>query len=258
MTEFVDQVNADRSAMDNYASRVDGLGAPGDMGHAQNALELVYELRSSAMNEIADKMSTALGDVGAEQGDAAIARQMQKLLGRRRPLRERSCGRKSTACSPTTGSKAATCRKASSSPTGPSGSKKSDVSSRARLGQRLDRSGHARRPRPRPERRQHQRHRTAAKERPAVAGRRNRRSRSRRSKTRANRPRTASTSRSRSTATDTRRARIEASAPAKRRPSTIPLTPAPRGEVTLEVKVDTVPGEQVSENNEASYTVVFE
>ena len=38
----------------------------------------------------------------------------------------------------------------------------------------------------------------------------------------------------------------------------IPLTPTPSGEVTLEVKVDTVPGEQVSENNEASYTVVFE
>ena len=30
------------------------------------------------------------------------------------------------------------------------------------------------------------------------------------------------------------------------------------GETTLEIKVDTVPGEQVSENNEATYTVVFE
>ena len=38
----------------------------------------------------------------------------------------------------------------------------------------------------------------------------------------------------------------------------IPLTPAPTGEATLEVEVDTVPGEQVSENNEASYTVTFE
>ena len=40
--------------------------------------------------------------------------------------------------------------------------------------------------------------------------------------------------------------------------STIPLTPAPKGEVTLEVEVEPVPGEQVSENNEASYTVEFE
>jgi hypothetical protein len=81
VTEFISQVNADRSAMDNYAGRVDGLSAPGDMGHAQNALELTYELRASAMNEIAEKMSTALGDVGAQQATRAIAAQMRKLLG---------------------------------------------------------------------------------------------------------------------------------------------------------------------------------
>ena len=38
----------------------------------------------------------------------------------------------------------------------------------------------------------------------------------------------------------------------------IPLTPAPSGEATLEVNVDTVPGEELTENNEASYTVAFE
>jgi hypothetical protein len=80
VTEFVAEVNADRSAMDNYASRVDGLSAPGDMGNAQNALELTYELRSSAMTEIANKISTALGDAGSARATAAIARQMQKLL----------------------------------------------------------------------------------------------------------------------------------------------------------------------------------
>ena len=36
------------------------------------------------------------------------------------------------------------------------------------------------------------------------------------------------------------------------------LTPAPEGEVTLEVEAEPVPGEEVSENNEAIYTVVFE
>jgi hypothetical protein len=80
VTEFVNQVSADRSAMDGYASRVDGLSAPGDMSHAQNALELVYELRASAMDEIAEKMSTALGDVGSEQATRSISKQMQKLL----------------------------------------------------------------------------------------------------------------------------------------------------------------------------------
>jgi hypothetical protein len=80
VTDFTAEVNADRSAMDNYASRVDGLSAPGDMGRAQNALELTYELRSSAMTAIADKMPTALGDAGAAKATAAIARQMRKLL----------------------------------------------------------------------------------------------------------------------------------------------------------------------------------
>jgi hypothetical protein len=81
VTEFINQVSADRSAMDNYAGRIDGLDTPGDMSHAQNALELTYELRASAMNEIAEKMSTALGDVGSQQATRSIARQMQKLLG---------------------------------------------------------------------------------------------------------------------------------------------------------------------------------
>lgn len=80
VTEFTAQVNADRSAMDSYAQRVDSLGAPGDMKRAQQNLELAYELRVSAMNEIGEKMSTALGDAGAEKAMAAIAKQMQKLL----------------------------------------------------------------------------------------------------------------------------------------------------------------------------------
>ncbi len=39
---------------------------------------------------------------------------------------------------------------------------------------------------------------------------------------------------------------------------TIPLTPAPSGQVTLDVDVQPVPGEQVSSNNKASYTVDFQ
>src|SRR5262249_13951210 len=80
VTEFTAQVNADRSAMDSYATRVDGLSAPGELSHAQSTLELVYELRKSAMDEIATKMSTALGEAGAAKASAVIARQMQKLL----------------------------------------------------------------------------------------------------------------------------------------------------------------------------------
>ena len=80
VTEFTSEVNADRSAMVNYASRVDGLSAPGGMSSAQKSLELVYELRSAAMESIAEKMPTALAEAGAAKATAAIARQMQKLL----------------------------------------------------------------------------------------------------------------------------------------------------------------------------------
>jgi hypothetical protein len=80
VTDFVDQVNADRSAMDGYQARIDDLSTPGDMSRAQGNLELAYQLRANAMDEIADKMSTALGDAGAEKAMAGIAKQMQKLL----------------------------------------------------------------------------------------------------------------------------------------------------------------------------------
>lgn len=80
VTEFVNAVEADRSAIDSHRSRVDELSAPGDMKRAQGNLELVYSLRANAVDEIAEKMSTALGDAGAEKAMAGIAKQMQKLL----------------------------------------------------------------------------------------------------------------------------------------------------------------------------------
>jgi len=80
VTDFVDQVNADRSAIDTYATRIDELDTPGDMARAQGNLELAYQLRASAMDVIAEKTDDALGEAGAEKAMEAIARQMQKLL----------------------------------------------------------------------------------------------------------------------------------------------------------------------------------
>ncbi len=80
VTEFVAEVSADRSAMDNYTTRIDSLDAPGDMSHAQSALELVYALRAGAMNEIAERLPTALGARGVEQATTSIVKQMQKLM----------------------------------------------------------------------------------------------------------------------------------------------------------------------------------
>ncbi len=46
VTEFTSEVDAESSAMNSFASRIDGLSAPGDMGSAQSTLKLVYELRA--------------------------------------------------------------------------------------------------------------------------------------------------------------------------------------------------------------------
>lgn len=78
--EFLDAVNTDRSAMDGYLSRVEGLSTPGDMERAQNALELVYQLRSNALTQIANLLPTATGDAGREQAITGISEQMRILL----------------------------------------------------------------------------------------------------------------------------------------------------------------------------------
>ena len=102
VTDYVEAVNADRSAVDTQATRVDDLRTPGDMDRAQANLELVYQLRADAMDEIAEKMPTALGDAGVEKAvgrdhgaDAEAARRRRRLRtggasrSRRRPGKER-------------------------------------------------------------------------------------------------------------------------------------------------------------------------
>ncbi len=79
VTEFTSEIQSDRSAMDGFLSRVEKLDTPGDMDAAQDSLTLVYQLRASAMGDIADRMSTALGEEGAERARRQIASQMQVL-----------------------------------------------------------------------------------------------------------------------------------------------------------------------------------
>lgn len=79
VTEFTSEVESDRSAMDGFLSRVEKLSVPGDMEGAQDTLTLVYQLRSSAMETIAARMSTALGDEGSDQAIREIAAKMQTL-----------------------------------------------------------------------------------------------------------------------------------------------------------------------------------
>jgi hypothetical protein len=254
VTDFVAKVNADRSAMDNYASRVDSLSAPGDMSQAQSALELTYELRGSAMEEIASKISTALGDAGSAKATVAIARQMQKLLAAdvlyativrpeidgvlaangvegsdvpesvflpegTRWLEESSVG---TALSSISGASVG----ASS---GVHGLELTGVSvNGTELGEETAS--------------------VSAEETPEVE------------------VEVENQGESTENGVDVTvsvggtelQGSIESIGAAETSSVSIPLTPAPSGEVTLEVKVNPVPGEQITENNEASYTVAFE
>ncbi len=79
VTEFVDEVNADRSAVDTYLTRVRALDPPDDMATAQTALEFTYEMRAQGMNTIAEQLRTALGDQGREKAIQNIASQMSVL-----------------------------------------------------------------------------------------------------------------------------------------------------------------------------------
>jgi hypothetical protein len=255
VTEFEAEVNADRSAMDNYASRVDGLSAPGDMGSAQNALELTYELRSSAMAEIANKISTALGDAGAAKATAAIARQMQKLLAAD-VLYASVVRPEINGVLASNGIEGSDVPKSTFLPEGTKWLEESSVSSAlgsissstgaatpgvhglglgsvSVSGTELVEGGAAT---------------VAAEETPEVEVEVENQGESTENGVAV----TVTVGGTELQGT------IESIGAGETSSVSIPLTPAPSGEVTLEVDVETVPGEQVSENNEASYTVNFE
>lgn len=256
VTEFVAEVNADRSAMDNYVARIDALDTPGDMGNAQSTLELVYELRGSAMTEIADKMSTALGDIGSEKATAAIANQMAKLMASdvlyasvARPeidgvladngiegddvpqsvfLQDGTEWLDESAVSTALGSVS-----------GLSGTATPGVHGLGLLatsvnGTELTPEGSTA---------------VVAEETPEVEVQVQNQGESTENGV------TVSVTVNGGNTLQQDISSIEAGATET---VTIPLTPAPKGEVTLEVEAEPVPGEEVSENNEASYGVVFE
>lgn len=79
VTEFTGEIESDRGAMDGFLSRVEKLDTPGDMESAQRNLKLAYQLRTSAMGEIAAQMPTALGEEGREAAIKQISSQIGVL-----------------------------------------------------------------------------------------------------------------------------------------------------------------------------------
>jgi len=79
VTEFTSEVESDRGAMDGFLSRVEKLSTPGDMESAQQTLTLAYQLRANAMETIAARMPTALGDEGRDAAIREISNQISVL-----------------------------------------------------------------------------------------------------------------------------------------------------------------------------------
>ena len=257
VTDFVTAVKADRSAIDTAASRVDGLGAPGDMGRAQNALELVYELRASAMDEIAEKMSTALGSAGSAKATAQIANQMQKFLSSD-VLYEEVVRPEINGVLASNGIDGSDVPKSSFLPEGEEAKWLEESTVAAALGS-ISGSGGAATPGVHglglagvsingTELIEGGATSVVAEETPEVEVLVQNQGESTENGINV----------SVTVGGSTLAGKIDTIAAGETESVTIPLTPAPSGEQTLEVEVEAVPGEQVTENNEASYTVVFE
>jgi hypothetical protein len=254
VTDFISEVNADRSAMDNYATRVDDLSAPGDMKRAQGNLELTYELRASAMNEIAEKMSTALGDAGAEKAMGAIAKQMQKLFASdvvyEQVVRPEIDGvlasneitgsdvPKSTFLADEKWLEESTVSDALGGISGNSGSATPGVHGLGLVGVSVNGS----------ELVEGGTTTVAGEEGVEVEV------------TVQNQGESTENGVSVSVTVEgnTLQGEIDEIGAGEEATATIPLTPAPKGEVTLEVEAEPVPGEQVTENNEATYSLLIE
>lgn len=256
VTEFTSKVNADSSAMSGYASRVDSLSAPGDMGSAQNSLGLVYELRAGAMEKIAAKMSTALGNSGSPKATAAIAKQMQSLLAAD-VVYEEVVRPEINGVLASNGISGSDVPKSTYLPDGSKWLEESSVSDAINTisgGEAGETSGI---------------HGlglggvsvngvelvegapavVGAEETPEVEVRVE------------NQGESTENGVSVSVSVDggsTLEETIESIAAGETSSVTIPLTPSPTGSVTLEIEVKTVPGETVSTNNKASYSVTFE
>lgn len=255
VNEFIEAVKADRSAMDNYASRVDALSTPGDMASAQDTLELVYRLRAEAMDVIANRMGAALGDVGAEKAMQAIVRQMQRLLASD-VLYETIVRPEINAVLADNGIEGSDVPKSTFVPGGTTWLEESTVSdalgaisgSGGTAGPGIHGLGLVTASVNGTELAEGVTVSVAAAEGVEVEVQVQNQGSADESGV------GVSVSYDGNTVSED----ISTISPQEIIPVTIPLTPTPSGTVTLEIKVDTVPGEKVAENNEASYTVAFE
>ncbi|HMC07081.1 MAG TPA: CARDB domain-containing protein [Solirubrobacterales bacterium] len=77
---FRAEIDTDRGTAETLDSRVHSLDTPGELKDAQNDLNLSYDLRRDGMAGIADQIPTALGKAGSSNASTAIAGFMKYFL----------------------------------------------------------------------------------------------------------------------------------------------------------------------------------
>jgi hypothetical protein len=80
VTEYTNDIASDRSGLDSLLQRTEQLDVPGDMGPAQQAFKLTMQLRRNALTNISNSISTALGQEGRTEAVDKIAFQMKAFL----------------------------------------------------------------------------------------------------------------------------------------------------------------------------------
>ncbi len=80
VTEYTNDIASERSGLDSLLQRTEQLDVPGGMKNAQRGFELTMQLRRNALTNISNSVSTALGDQGSSKAVDKIAYQMKALL----------------------------------------------------------------------------------------------------------------------------------------------------------------------------------
>jgi len=74
------QVNGDRGTAQGLLDRAQGLDAPDEIGEEQAEIALAYKLRRDALDTIADQLPAALGNKGAKKATREITEQMKGFV----------------------------------------------------------------------------------------------------------------------------------------------------------------------------------
>ncbi len=79
-TAIINQLNAYRSESASLVDRAKGLDVPGDLNSAQDELLTVLELRRDALAKVTSALRVGLGDENRREGTTEVAKQMQVFL----------------------------------------------------------------------------------------------------------------------------------------------------------------------------------